>query len=254
MSRSANFGFSVGLVLVCTSVWAASKSGENSPPASSARYQQCVGLTKENAQEGLNSALAWRNARGGSAAEHCAALALVQLKRYDEAAAKLDGLARGAGDAAMRTELHDQAGNAWLLAAQPGNAERSFSDALALAPSNTDILADRARAKAMRKNWQGADIDLSAALAIDPDRVDLLVLRASARHAQGRKKEARGDIDHALDIFPGYADALVERGAMKFETGDAKGAKLDWQAVIASGRNSPAAVTAQRYLQEMNSN
>jgi tetratricopeptide (TPR) repeat protein len=181
------------------------------------------------------------------------ALALVQLKSYNAAAYKLDALARerDAGDAGMRADLLDQAGNAWLLAGQPENATASFSAAINLGAADADVLSDRARAKAMLKDWTGADTDLTAALAKDRYRADLLVLRASARHAMGRRAEAFADIAGALDIDPRYADALVERGAMKLENGDKAGARADWQIVLATQPDSPAADSARQRIEQL---
>jgi tetratricopeptide (TPR) repeat protein len=221
------------------------------PIVANDRYQQCVQLTKTNPQGAYNQALAWHSVGGGSGADHCGALALVQLGRYTEAAPKLDALAQQAGvQPSQRAQIYDQAGNAWLLAEDARRAEASFTNALTFADHDVDTLADRARSRAMLKDWNGADADLSAALARDADRSDLLVLRASARHAAGRKQEARADIDKALDIFPGYGDALVERGAMKFEDGDANGARLDWQQVVNAAPHSRAAALASEYLTE----
>ena len=218
------------------------------------RYQQCVDLTKSNPQGAYNQALAWHSAGGGAGAQHCEALALMALQRYDEAANLLDVLAQQTNlQPASRVQLFDQAGNMWLLAENANSAQRSFSDALALSSGDVELLADRARARAMRKDWTGADADLTAALMRDPDRADLLVLRASARHASGRKKEARADIDAALGIFPNYGDALVERGAMKFEDGDARGAVADWQQVVKLAPRSRAAALAGEYLSETQS-
>ncbi len=217
-------------------------------------YQHCVDLTKSDAQAAYYRALAWHSAGGGSSAEHCEALALVQLHRYADAAPLLDKLGQGGGlSSAERAQLFDQAGNMWLLAEQAPQAERSFGDALALTPRDVDTLADRARARAMRKDWSGAAGDLTAALAVDGNRADLLVLRASALHAGGDKKEARADIDRALAVYPGYGDALVERGAMKFEDGDAAGARADWQAVAKAQPSSRAAALAGEYLTETDS-
>jgi Tfp pilus assembly protein PilF len=214
-------------------------------------YQQCADFAKIDAQGAYNQALAWHSAGGGAAAEHCQALALSQLHRYTEAAPLLDTLAQqNSLRTADRAQLFDQAGNTWLLAQNPLKADVSFSNALALSPGDVETLADRARARAMSKDWRGADADLSAALLRDGDRADLLVLRASARHAAGRKAEARIDIDHALSIFPNYGDALVERGAMKFEDGDARGAQADWQKVVTAAPNSRAAALANEYLTE----
>lgn len=214
-------------------------------------YDQCAALTRTDPQAAFQQSLAWHSAGGGASAEHCGALALVALKRYEEAAPKLDELAHQTGiTSAQRAQIYDQAGNAWLLAENAPRAETSFANAIAFAPRDVDMLADRARARAMRQNWAGAEKDLSTALSLDADRADLLVLRASARHASGKKPEARADIDAALAIFPNYGDALVERGAMKFEDGDQKGALADWNLVVKLSPRSRAAALAGQYLSE----
>jgi tetratricopeptide (TPR) repeat protein len=219
--------------------------------AASLDYQQCIAIAKTDAQAAYSQALAWHSAGGGVSAEHCAALALVQLRRFAEAAPRLEVLAAEQSvEQAMRAQLYDQAGNAWLLGENPAQAEADFSSALSYAARDVDVLADRARARAAAKNWTGAEADLTTALNVDPDRADLLVLRASARHAAGRKMEAQADIERALDIFPNYGDALVERGAMRFEDGNQKGAVADWNQVIKLGPRSRAAALAGEYLNE----
>jgi len=213
------------------------------------RYDRCLELTRRNAEEALNASVAWQNRGGGPAAAHCGALALVALKRYPEAARRLDRLGHeNLGDAQERATMFDQAGNAWLLAHRGGEATQSFSAALALSPRDPDLLADHARAAAQLGDWKDADSDLSAALKLDSNRADLLVLRASARHALRRKAEARSDLDAALRIVPNYPEALVERGTLKLEAGDTNGAKSDWQAVLARAPRSAAAGTAQQRL------
>lgn len=214
------------------------------------RYNRCLALAGQAPQQAYDSARAWRNGGGGTAAAHCLAVALVGLRRYSEAALALDALARDPAidNAAHRAEIFDQAGNAWLLAHRPDAAELSLSQALNLAPGDPDILTDRARAKAMRKDWSGADADLTAALARSPGRADLLVLRASARRAAGRTKDAGADIESALHLRPDYDEALLERGAIKFDAGDKAGARADWQKILAVAPDGAAAKAARRNL------
>lgn len=239
------------LIPAASLILAATARAETLSGEDSARYRQCIAMTKTDAQSAYSQALAWHSGGGGTSAEHCGALALVQLGRYTEAAPRLDALARQMGlTPALRAQLFDQAGNSWLLAGEAGKADASFSSALNFAARDVDILADRARARAMRKDWFGAEADLNAALTADANRADLLVLRASARHAASKKAEARADIDRALAVFPNYGDALVERGAMKFEDGDAKGAETDWNQVIRLAPKSRAAALAGQYLSE----
>ena len=216
------------------------------------RYERCVQLVQRNPQEALTAANAWQGQGGDGGAVHCAALALVSLGRYPEAARRLDQLGHeNFGGASQRATIFDQAGNAWLLAGRGGEAMESFSSALALSPSDPDLLADRARSAAMLGDWKAADSDLSAALARDANRADLLVLRASARRALGRAADARNDLEQALRIVPNYPDALVERGSLRFETGDANGARSDWQAAVARAPNSAAGRAAQQHLSEL---
>ncbi|MBV9330515.1 MAG: hypothetical protein JOZ55_03070 [Alphaproteobacteria bacterium] len=216
------------------------------------RYQRCLDETRSDASTAYEQALAWHDAGGGAAAVHCSALALVQLKQYAEAAFKLDQLAHSpeSGEAGLRAELLDQAGNAWMLAGQSRNAEAALSAAIDLDPS-ADSFGDRARARAQARNWTGAETDLGVALSKDSFRADFLVLRASARHALGKKKEARDDIEQALRIDPHYADALVERGGMKLEEGDRAGARADWQIVLATQPKSAAADSARARIEAL---
>jgi tetratricopeptide (TPR) repeat protein len=217
---------------------------------SRAQYDMCLARVQTDPEAALLLATGWAKQGGVGPADHCAALALVGLRRFKEAATKLDALAHSsfASDVALRTELADQAGNSWMLAGQPDDAIVSFTTALRGDPANSDLLTDRARAYALQQNWAKAESDLGAALMVEPDRADLLILRGSARHAMGRKADARADFDRALQLRPGNADALVERGVMKLEAGDNAGARSDWQASIASAPGSAAAERARRYL------
>ncbi len=213
-------------------------------------YDGCLELAQSDPATALQLATGWARTSGGEAAEHCAAVALTGLRRFAEAAVKLDALAKSpfASDSFRKKSLFDQAGNAWLLAGRADNAIASFSAGLAADAFDADLLSDRARALAMKQNWAKAESDLGVALLVNPDRADLYVLRGSARHALGRKADARADFDHALKLQPGNADALVERGTMKFEAGDAAGARADWQAAIAAAPSSPAADSARQHL------
>jgi len=220
-------------------------------PVTVTSYPQCVSLVERNAAAAEESARDWQTHGGGVAAMHCNALALSALHKYGDAARILDTLARNRElDNVQRGKLFDQAGNAWLLAGQAGNAEQSFSDGLSDSPRDMTLLVDRAHARAALKNWRGVDADLSAALLQDQNRADLLVLRASARWVLGRRADAATDLVRALTIYPDYPPALVERGRIKFSVGDTMGARKDWQKAAASGQGQ-AAVDARHYLDEM---
>lgn len=211
-------------------------------------YGDCVAMVDRSPATAERKAAEWQAHGGGGAAMHCHALALYGLKRYAEAARVLDALGRNPDvPAEKRSDLFAQAGQAWLLAAMPREAVASLSAALASKPNDQSVLADRARARGLVKDFKGAEADLSAVLAQDGNRADLLVLRANARWAQNNKNGAAGDVVRALEIYPDYPPALVERGKMKYFAGDIVGAKKDWQRAAVSGQGQTA-VEAKRYL------
>ncbi|HEX3429769.1 MAG TPA: hypothetical protein VHT03_02690 [Rhizomicrobium sp.] len=239
------------LALVACTWMSASVAGPEKTVEPNAAYEHCLASVKRDPARGLNEAEQWSNERGGAASLHCAALALVELRRYGEAAQALENTARITAGLAARAEIFDQEGNAWLLAGDSSKAEAALGDALALAPKDEDILEDRARARGAAKNWRGAYEDLTAVLALDPDRADVYVLRASALHAEGRKQEARADISHALAIYPGYPEALVERGTMRLESGDIAGARADWKEATREAPGSDAGQAARAGLEQL---
>jgi len=212
------------------------------------RYERCLSLANLNPTEALRTATEWSKAKGGSPADHCLAMALTELKRYPEAAARLDALGRAPDMGNLRATVFDQAGNAWMLAGDAAKATASFSAALALSANDADLYADLARAQAMQKDWKSVEADLNAALAIQPRRSDFLVLRASALAAQGKLREARDDADAALKLKPNSADALVQRGEIARRAGDVGSARRDFQAALKIAGGGEAADAARSGL------
>ena len=212
------------------------------------RYQNCLSLANLNPIGALGVAAEWSKAKGGGPAEHCMAMALVELRRYPEAATRLDALGRAPGMGNLRPSIFDQAGNAWMLAGDAARAAASFSAALALSANDADLYADLARAQAMQKKWDAAESDLNAALALQPRRADLLILRASALEAQGKLRDARDDVDAALAIRPNSAEALVQRGEIARRAGDLGGARRDFQAALKIAGGGEAADAARNGL------
>jgi tetratricopeptide (TPR) repeat protein len=212
------------------------------------RYDDCLAQAGLNPPVAFATATTWIKQNGGPPAAHCAAVALVGMKRYSEGAARFDALGhvRDMGD--LRPELFDQAGNAWLLAGETGKAIVSFQTALTLSANDPDLYADLARAQAMQSDWAAVEADLNAALALQPKRADLLILRASARSAQNHFAEARSDVDAALQLSPRNADAMMERGSIKRDSGDLKGARADFQTALSLSPSAETRAQAQRDL------
>src|SRR5262245_18145881 len=162
-------------------------------------YNTCIKRAERHPDEALEMAMNALGEGEEASAEHCAAVALVGLKQYGEAARRHDALARksSAGDVETRAMLLDQAPHAWILSGQPELATASFTAALTLMPGEAEYLIDRASASALAKKWAAAETDLSSALSSEPGNGSALVLRASARRAQNNIKGAMGDVTQA---------------------------------------------------------
>ena len=216
-------------------------------------YAACLKLVGTKPEEAFESALAWRDSGGGLAAKHCAALALVELKLYADAADRLEKLAEDMQKEGSRltVEVLAQAGNAWLLASLPNRAETVLSAALKLDPENVDILIDRARALASAENWVAARTDLDKALSLEPERDDAYTFRAAARRHLDDRDGALEDVETALALNPDSPEALLERGILRRYQGDAKGARADWLKVRLNAPNTPAADAAGINLEDL---
>jgi tetratricopeptide (TPR) repeat protein len=243
-----------GLLLLGLAAGAAAKQPPHAPIRSAAAdaeaYAHCLRLAKEDPPAAEKFAAAWQARGGAHPAEHCAAVALFEAKKYKEAAARFDKLAAqmGKGPAWLRAGVLDQGGQAWLAA---GNAMRAYADAGAAVmarPNDPDLLVDRAEAAFAVGYADKAVGDLSQALKIDPKRVDALVYRAAAYRALKRLDPALADADEALRLAPNSVPALLERGNIRSIQGNLKGAQADWRRVEALAPHSPAAVDARDNL------
>lgn len=243
-------------LFVALAVTAAAPTSSTQPAKAEPRpyeYNACLKLADRHPDEALEMAMGAVNAGDEASAEHCAAVALVGLKQYGEAARRLDKLARksSAGGVETRAQLLSQAGNAWILAGQPELATASFTAALALMPAEADLLIDRARASAQLKKWNAAEADLSAALVAEPGNVSALVLRSSARRAQKNLQGAMGDVTQALLLEADNVEALVERGLLRAAQGDKAGARKDFLAVLEKAPDSEAAASARVEIEKL---
>jgi tetratricopeptide (TPR) repeat protein len=185
--------------------------------ATRARYDACIQKTSIDPETAYEDGLIFRNDGGGVLARHCIALALLELGETEEAAARLEEAAfmPDGGDAAMRAELLQQAGNAWLLARAPVEAENAFSQAMTVVSGDPDLFIDRARARALQARFEDAVSDLDIALSVRPRDVLALRLRADAYFELGDLENAERDVEAALDINPRDVETLVERGRLR---------------------------------------
>lgn len=182
-----------------------------------ARYDACIAKTTADPENAYEDGLIFRNDGGGVLARHCIALALLELGETEEAAARLEEAAfmPDGGGASMRAELLQQAGNAWLLARAPVEAENAFTQAMTIVSGDPDLFIDRARARALQSRFQDAASDLTVALSVRPRDVLALRLRANAYFELGDLESAERDVEAALQVDPRDVETLVERGRLR---------------------------------------
>jgi tetratricopeptide (TPR) repeat protein len=221
-----------------------------SPQPDAQHYDRCLQMAHTDAQKAYDDAESWRRIGGGFPAQHCAAVALVGLQKYPEAATRLEALANAMMQAGpeMRGDALEQAGQAWLLAGKPTEAKAAFDAALGFKPKDAELLIDRAEAYALGSKYFEAIDDLNAVLDQTPNRVDALVYRASAYRQLGSIDLAFDDVERALRLDPNSVAGLLERGNLRRVKNDAAGAKADWQQVVKLGPGTPAAISARDNL------
>ncbi|MEH6545153.1 MAG: tetratricopeptide repeat protein [Sneathiella sp.] len=221
-----------------------------------AEYKSCLTLTTREPEMAFESALAWRDKGGGFPARHCAALALMEMKKYHIAAPHLEELAedlRESGSPLVVAVL-GQAANAWLLAENLQRAQAVASAGLEFEPDNIELRIDRARVFAQTNNFKAAFDDLDYALKLDPTRTDALVFRGAAWRQLGNNERALEDIELALSLTPDLLAGLVERGILFRLSGKDNLARADWLKVLNLSPYSIAAETARLNLEKLDVN
>ena len=217
------------------------------------QYADCMSLAQSDPEKALKTARAWERKAGGSPAGHCAAVALVGLGHYKEAADAMEKLAadelKDRKDLAV--SLYGQAAQAWALANDNGRAVKAETAAIGLAPDNADLLVDRGILLASTGKYFDAIDDFSKAHDIAGNRADILIFRATAYRMLKSFDLASDDIERAIQLQPRNADAYLERGIIRMLQKNVDGAKADWQQVVALGPHTPAAQTAAANLKQL---
>jgi tetratricopeptide (TPR) repeat protein len=217
------------------------------------KYATCMSLADSAPDEALTMAKAWQRKNGGAPAGHCAAVALVGLGHYKEAASAMEKLAAEEvkEHSDLAAGLYGQAAQAWVLANDNARAVKDETAAIALAPGNPDLLVDRGVILASTgKYWEAVD-DFSKAHDMADGRADILVFRATAYRMLKSFDLAQDDLDRAIELQPKNPDAYLERGIVRMLVKDADGAKADWQKTVDFGPGTPAAKTAEANLKQL---
>jgi regulator of sirC expression with transglutaminase-like and TPR domain len=176
-------------------------------------------------------------------------LSLLAVGEPERAATLLEQLAgRSQASPGTRAAVFGQAAQAWLMAGDAGRAYGAVTMALTLAPSDSELLTDRAVAAATLGRYAEAVEDLNRVLAAEPARAEALVFRAAAWRHLDRPELADRDVQRALAAAPENAEALLERGILRQLRGDEEGARADWERAI---QLSPDSATADLAMQNL---
>jgi len=213
-------------------------------------YDSCVRLTREKPDQALELASKWDALGGGDAAHHCRALALIGLQDYGQGAQELEDLAqKSKAEAALRADLLEQAGQAWLLQGEPTRAYNAQSAGLKLVtadmPQYVVLLTDRAATLAEGARFKEAIVDLDAALKQQPDNADALAFRATAHRNLKEMDLALADAEHAVKADPRNVNARLERANIYRQQGRLNDARRDWVLIAQLAPDSDAAKAAR---------
>jgi len=216
-------------------------------------YKACMQLARTVPEDAFESALAWADQGGDDAAAHCAAVALVGLGHYEEAAGRLEQLAGTlkAENADLRVGILAQAAQAWHSTGQLERAYGAQSAALKIEPENVELLIDRSILLGAAANYWEAIDDLNRAAELGPERADVLIYRANAYRFLEALELAREDVDRALALAPNDPEGLLERGNIHRLTGNLNAAREDWLRAAELAEGNPTGDAAQANLAKL---
>ncbi len=200
------------------------------------KHKTCLEQIAIDADIAFEEAMIWKSDGGGRRARHCEAMALFALGHKDEAARRLDTLAKApdGGNNLMRANFYAEAANFWLLSNKPEEAYNSTTAGLKLREDHIDLRIARARAYALQGQYNHAETDLTSALVFHPGHAAALRYRADARWQQGKIFEAQADIKKSLQADPDSVETALLRGRLKEAARAA-------EAALAQSPNTPPA-------------
>lgn len=204
----------IGLLPFLSIVFAPAVSAEDLTAEFDAKHKSCLERIAEDNEQAFEEAMIWQDDGGGRRAKHCVAMALFALGHEDEAAHRLEALAKApdGGTPAMRADFYAEASNFWLLAGEANNALRSTGGGLKISEAHVDLRIAHARALAMVKNYEAAEEHLSYIVAQHPINADARRYLADTHYQQDRFDEAKRVIETALDLDPASVETALLRG------------------------------------------
>lgn len=218
------------------------------------RYRACVARVRENPEQAIQAASAWRVDGGGLYARLCLGLAYVALERWSPAATAYEQAAAEAqrvGDA-RRADFLVQAGNAWIAAGEPTRAVLALDAALATTNLTDELRGevhlDRARAMVALGNLTAARQDIDRAVALVPGDALAWYLSAELARRENNLVRAQTDIQRALSLAGDNPDIVLLAGTIAGQRGDAQRAEQLYRRVAEGAPNTDAGRAAQASL------
>lgn len=183
-------------------------------------YQNCASLSKTDPQAALHQAQTWLNEAYNPQAEHCKALALFALARYEEAALALEHVFTRTPpeDISLSVSLLRQAARAWNHTGQPAMAGRRYARAVGIlhyarkpTPLTQRLLAEtlleHGEFLATRQEHYAALQEIDQAVALDLLGERALLARARLLVTMQQYAMAQKDAEAALRLSPQHPEA-----------------------------------------------
>jgi tetratricopeptide (TPR) repeat protein len=239
------------------------RSAAVAPPQSSDLLKDCLHLAMTRPSDAIEVAQNWlaqaKTMKDRAGAKQCHALALTRIEGWGEAAVLFLSAREDtpANEPDERARLGALAGNAQLAGGDPEAALAALELAKADSTAGSDtkqrgeIEVDRARALVAVGRLDEASTALTAARAADPKNHQAWLLSATLSRRQGKLAEAQTQIERAAELFPVDPEIGLEAGVIAVLSGREEAARKSWQSVIKAAPGSPAAKTAQGYLDQL---
>lgn len=179
-------------------------------------YVECTRLSETAPERAIRYADGWYEATQDLSAQHCKALALYKLERYDASAAILEGLFDSMGEqgVSLRLSLLLQAAHARRMIGEDETALSHLTHGIALASAEAEdkdilpLLKERAELHVARDMQLEALQDFDHILSIVPEEEAMLMKRAALLEAMGRPEMAMQDYRAVLAVNPKNQDAF----------------------------------------------
>jgi tetratricopeptide (TPR) repeat protein len=227
------------------------------------RLKDCLDLAMLRPADAIEVAEVWlaeaKSMADRAGAKQCKALALTRIEGWGEAgvlflSARDDTPAHESG---TRARLGAIGGNALIVSGNLPEALAALDEARADANQAGDvklggvIQIDRARALVGLDRADDAAAALKEARETLPDNAQAWLLSATLSRRMGKLPQAQAQIELAAELLPIDPEIGLEAGVIAVLSGRDEAARKSWQSVLKAAPGSPAAKTAQLYLDQL---